>query len=409
MAAPTIPARGGARSRTALLLALPAALILLGALMRTPVLLTYRGPLTAHALNVDLMAHVGGYSDISHLFLRDHLGRHPMPYFDFRFEYPVLTGLFVWVASFVHTSVAAYFLSSTGLLLCLGLAAVWAISRIDGASPWLFAAAPALALYGTLNWDLLGICLLVVSLLLFQRGRDGLGAAALALGTSAKLFPIVVLPIIVALRLAERRRGSASLIAAVFTGTTLAVNLPFALTGAGSIRANWSYFFTYTDQRPPRGTIWHPLLGHAADLVSVPLFAAGLAVIVILAVGARSRPGGALIPASSAALLWVFATAKVYSPQYSLWIFAVLALEGAPVALAVAFAALDVLIFASTFGPLHPAGPIASDFPLVIQWGAYGLRQLVTAWLAIWVIRGKLKPGAAGLVLPRLGSTSPAR
>ena len=49
-----------------------------------------------------------------------------MPYFDFRFEYPVLTGLFVWVASFAHTSVTAYFLSSTGLLVCLALVAVWA-------------------------------------------------------------------------------------------------------------------------------------------------------------------------------------------------------------------------------------------------------------------------------------------
>lgn len=401
--------RRGARPRTALLIALPAALILLGSLMRLPVLLAYQGPLTAHALNVDLMAHVGGYSDISHLFFRDHLGAHPMPYIDFRFEYPVLTGLFVWVASFIHGSVAAYFLSSTGLLLCLALVAVWAISRIDGANPWLFAAAPALALWGTLNWDLLGICLFVIALLLFERGRDGLGAAGLALATWAKLFPIVVLPIVLALRFAQGRRRSAALVAGVFTATTLAVNLPFALTGAGSIRANWSYFFTYTDQRPPRGTIWHPLLGHSADLVAVPLFAAGLALIVILAVGARNRSGGALIPASSAALLWVFATAKVYSPQYSLWIFAALAIDGAPLLLAAAFALLDVLIFASTFGPLYPAGPVASGFPLAIQWGAYGLRQVFTAWLAIWVIRRALKPSAEGLVLPRLGSTSPAR
>ena len=409
MAAHAIQARRGARPRTALLIALPAALILLGALMRAPVLLAYQGPLTAHALNVDLMAHVGAYSDISHLFLRDHLGQHPMPYFDFRFEYPVLTGLFVWVASFAHTSVTAYFLSSTGLLLCLALVAVWAISRIDGSNPWLFAAAPALALYGTLNWDLLGICLLVIALLLFERGRDGFAAASLALATWAKLFPIVVLPVVVALRLAEGRRRSAALVAGVFTATTLAVNLPFALTGAGSIRANWSYFFTYTDQRPPRGTIWHPLLGHAADSVAVPLFVAGLALIVILAVGARNRPGGALIPASSAGLLWVFATAKVYSVQYSLWIFAALAIDGAPVVLALAFALLDMLIFASTFGPLYPVGPIASDFPLAVQWGAYGLRQLLTAWLAIWMIRRELNPNAAGLVLPRLRSPTPAR
>src|SRR5262249_44493423 len=156
-----------------------------------------------------------------------------------------------------------------------------------------------LALWGTLNWDLLGICLLVIALLLLERGRDGFGAAGLALATWAKLFPIVVLPIVLALRIAQGRRRSAALVVGVFTATTLAVNLPFALTGSGSIRANWSYFFTYTDQRPPRGTIWHPLLGHSADVVAVPLFAAGLAVIVILAVGARGRPGGALIPAAS--------------------------------------------------------------------------------------------------------------
>jgi hypothetical protein len=54
----------GARPRTILLIALPAVLILLGALMRTPVLLSYQGPPNAHLLNVDLMAHVGGYSDI---------------------------------------------------------------------------------------------------------------------------------------------------------------------------------------------------------------------------------------------------------------------------------------------------------------------------------------------------------
>lgn len=409
MSAPAIQTRLGGRPRTALLVALPTALILLGALMRLPVLLTYHGPPIAHALNLDLMAHVGAYSDISHLFFRDHIGAHPMPYFDFRFEYPVLTGLFVWVASFVHSSVAAYFLSSTVLLLGLGLATVWVLSRINGANPWLFAAAPALALYGTLNWDLLGICLLVIALLLFQRGRDGFAAGGLALATCAKFFPIVVLPIVLALRLAEGRRRSAALIAGVFTATTLAVNLPFALTGAGSIRANWSYFFTYTDQRPPDGTIWNPLLGHAADVVAVPLFAAGLAAIVIVALAARNRPGGALIPASAAALLWIFATAKVYSVQYSLWIFAALAIDGAPVALAVVFALLDLLIFASTFGPLYPAGPIASEFPLAIQWGAYGLRQLFTAGLAFGLVRRRLSPDAAAPEPRAAALTSPAK
>jgi len=55
--------------RSTALLAVPAGLILLGALMRAPVLLSYHGPLTAHALNLDLMAHTGAYSAIG---LRDY-------------------------------------------------------------------------------------------------------------------------------------------------------------------------------------------------------------------------------------------------------------------------------------------------------------------------------------------------
>ena len=390
------------------LLAVPAGLILVGVAMRAPVLLAFGGPFTAHGLNVELMAHTGAYSDISHLYYRDHLALHPMPYIDFRFEYPVVTGIFVWIASFVHTSVAAYFLTSAGLMLCLAVVAVLVIARIEGSNPWLFAAAPALALYGTLNWDLLGVCLLVLSLLLLQRGRDGLGAATLALATAAKLFPIVVLPVVVALRVADGRARSAARIIAVFAATTLAVNLPFAITGgpSGPIRSNWWYFYTFTAQRPPRATIWEPLLGGGADLVTTPLFVGGLAAIVILAVKARSRPGGILIPASAAALLWVFATAKVYSPQYALWIFAALAVAGAPVELAIAFGLVDLLLFASTFGPLYPVGPLVSEFPRAVEWGAYGLRQLLTAGLVYWLVRAELSRPRAAL---RPGQLSAAK
>ena len=64
------------------LLVVPAALVLLGAAMRVPVLLTYQGPFTAHGVDLAEMAHVGAYSDISHLYFRDHLWQHPMPYFE---------------------------------------------------------------------------------------------------------------------------------------------------------------------------------------------------------------------------------------------------------------------------------------------------------------------------------------
>ena len=373
-------------------------------LMRAPVLLAYQGPSTAHALNVDLMAHVGAYSDISHLFLRDHLGQHPMPYFDFRFEYPVLTGLFVWVASFAHTSVAAYFLSSTGLLLCLALVTVWGISRIDGANPWLFAAAPALALYGTLNWDLLAICLLVIALL--SRGRQDWPRRP-ALATSAKFFPIVVLPVVVALRLADRRRGSAALVVGVFTATTLAVNLPFALTGAGSIRANWSYFFTYTGERPPRGRSGTPCSAMQRTWCRPAV---------------RRRPGPDRDPGGRGpdppgrrsaprirrrAAVGVRDGQGLQPPVLALDIRRTGDRRGAGGAgagvRAVGRADLRLYLRTSVSGRPHRLG-LPAGGPM----GCLRAAQLLTAWLALWMIRRELNPNAVGLGLQRLRSPTPA-
>jgi hypothetical protein len=363
-----------------------AGLISLGLLLRLPVF-DYRGPPSPHPFNLQLMAHVGAYTDIAHLYFRDHLWRHPAPYFQYPFEYPVLTGGFVWLASLGHPGVGQYFLVSTGMLVGLGAVAVWAIGRIDGANRWVLAAAPALAFYAVLNWDLLGVALLALALLLFQRGRDLPASAVLALSVSAKLFPVVVLPVVVALRVADRRWRSALGIVGVFAAVTLAVNAPVALDPGAHhlIRANWLHFFSFTLSRPPRATLWQPALGGASDLVTEPLLIAGLVAIVLLAVRGRGRDGGTLIPGSCAALLWLFATAKVYSPQYALWIFAALAIDGAPIALAVAFGVVDVLVFTTTFGPLYPGLPIVG-----VQWTVYGVRQVLTVVLVAWIVREQL-------------------
>ena len=131
----------------------------LGIALRLRVVLGYHGPALAHPFNLYEMARVGGYSDIAHLYFRDHLWSHPAPYFGYRFEYPVLTGAFVWLASAAHGDVTAYLLVSAALLGACGVGSVWLLRRIEGANPWILAAAPALAFYGVLNWDLAGVFL----------------------------------------------------------------------------------------------------------------------------------------------------------------------------------------------------------------------------------------------------------
>jgi hypothetical protein len=375
-------------------LAVAAVLMSLSVVLRAPVF-DYHGPPEPHPMNLYLTAHSGSYSDIAHLYFRDRIGQQPVPYFDYRFEYPVLTGVFVWVAGLLGTSLGAYFLASSALLIGLGLLTVWALGKMDGVNVWIFAAAPALVFYTALNWDLLGVFLLVIALLLFQRRRDIPASAVLALSTWAKFFPIVLLPLVLSLRVADRRWRSAIGIAATFIAVTLAVNAPFAVDPSGNhwLRKSWLYFFDFTRTRPPRATIWKPLLGAGTDLVATPLIVAGLLAVVILAVRHRARPGGSLIPGSVAALLWVFAMAKVYSPQYAIWIFALLAVVAAPIRLAVLFALVDVLLFTTTFGPLYPGLPLHA-----LQWLADGLRQAATVGLAVWVVQNRL---AGASTVPR--------
>src|SRR2546423_3826180 len=82
------------------------ALMLASIALRLPAVLGYHGPPEPHPFNVREMGIPGAYSDIAHLYFRDQVWRHPLPDFHFRFEYPLLTGGVVWVASLAHPGVA---------------------------------------------------------------------------------------------------------------------------------------------------------------------------------------------------------------------------------------------------------------------------------------------------------------
>src|SRR5205807_3550120 len=115
-----------------------------------------------------------------------------------------------------------------------GLVTVWLVHSYEGSKVWVLAAAPVLGLDAVLNWDLLAIALTVAALLLYQRGRDGWAGGLLSLAVWAKLFPLLLLPLIVLARARERewpslRRGLLS-----FALVSAAVNLPVAVQHGAS-------------------------------------------------------------------------------------------------------------------------------------------------------------------------------
>src|SRR5690606_16337741 len=60
---------------------------------------------------------------------------------------------------------------------------------------WAWALAPPLVLYVGHNWDMLAVTLAVAALAAAQRGRLVQACAVAGLGTAAKLFPVLLLPL----------------------------------------------------------------------------------------------------------------------------------------------------------------------------------------------------------------------
>ena len=276
-------------------------------------------------------------------------GGRPLPYLEDRIEYPVLLGVALWAPSFLPGGQAAHFTASViGLWLCLMLA-IATLRRLPGASPWWLAATPALAYFGALNWDLLPISLLLAAILAAERGRPAGAGALAALGVSAKLWPVALLPAAVGAMAGRRDVRGLVRAGAAFLGVTLALNLPVALLAP----ANWAWFWRFNGTRSAENSVWEVLRLKDPALLNALTFALlGTAALAAMVLAARARPeardravrlGTALV-----LVTWV-ATNKVWSPQYALYAFAAGALVAAPRWLFVALALVSVVDYHLAF------------------------------------------------------------
>lgn len=257
-------------------------------------------------------------------------GGRPLPYVEDRIEYPVLLGAALWAPSFLPGGQVAHFtVSVVGLWLCL-LAAIAVLRRLPGASPWWLAGTPAIAYFGALNWDLLPIALLLAAVLAAERERPAASGVLAALGVSAKLWPVALLPAAIGELAGRRRFAELARAGGAFLAVTLALNLPVALAAPG----NWAWFWRFNGARSAENSAWEVLrlkdpavlnLLAGSFLLAAAVAAAALAWRAAPSSRARAvRLGTALV-----LVVWV-ATNKVWSPQYALYAFAAGALVAGP-------------------------------------------------------------------------------
>lgn len=311
------------------------------------------------------------YSDIQSLFEQRLLGRHIFPYVHGGYlvsptgtvflgrgeiEYPVLTGLFAWVAALPIASHDGFLITNVLMLAPLGLLSALLLARMSGRRALLFAAAPGVVLYGFINWDLLSVGLAVLGIYLWWRQRPYLAALAFAAGGCVKLWPALFLVPLVADLVARGRHTQAWRAGAVAAAFILGVNLPFIVA---NLKGWYAPFVFQASVRidAPGSTIWdwdgHFLSTGVVNALSWLLTALGCAAVA-RAGWRRSRHDGAFpfVQTGAAMVFWYLVMAKDNSPQYVLWVLPLFALVKLKPQLWVQLCAISCLLYLFFFDVL---------------------------------------------------------
>jgi hypothetical protein len=289
------------------------------------------------------------YRTYAELFVHGHL-----PYLDVGFEYPPLAALPIGLAGLPGTGEATYAVTFAVLMAGCALVGQQLAAGLAGAPrdrvvvAWLLALSPiVIGAAVRTHFDALPIVFALGGLLALARDRPSLGFALLGVGTMTKLFPGLLAAVaFVWLFYGRRERVAALRGAAIFTAVVLAISLPFAGSGyvdsftfhldrpvqiestpASVLFALGGSDVTGTNLRPDRFKSNGLDGGHADAVEAIFARALVVALLAIIALGARRPDPQHLVLTGFAALLAFVTLGKVFSPQYVIWLapFAALA------------------------------------------------------------------------------------
>jgi uncharacterized membrane protein len=383
----------GRRIPLRIVLLVLATMLALGLLIKVPCV---RGDTRGRASQVRFC-----YSDIVPLFSLRHLNQGRFPYLQTRVEYPVLTGLYMGVLAPAASSEGTFLLLNAAGLALAAFGTAVILYRVAGDRALYFAAAPSLVWYAFLNWDLLAVLLATAAVWAYLSRRPVAAGILLGLGTSAKLYPaLLLLPFIVD-SVRTRGRKDAMAVAGAASVTWLAVNLPFAILAF----RNWSLFYRFNTTRGTEfNTLWfigcHRLTGHLRCpnvslinvLAAVSFVVAGAALWWVKARRSPSFPRWTL---GFPLLLIFLLTTKIYSPQYALWILPWFALVLPDLRLFSAFLIADAAVFFTEFAYLRHYFGVGGLPALPLELAILARAAVLAACLVAYVSRSD--PGLEGV------------
>jgi hypothetical protein len=324
-----------------------------------------------------------------------------VPYRDFRLEYPPgAVPVFVLPSLGHEGDRAAYdrwFDRLMALCGCLAVAGAGIALRALGASPartagalGLIAVSPLLTGSVVLSrFDFWPASLAVLAIAALLHERLTLGALALGAAIGAKLWPVVLAPLVVAHVWRTRGPRAAAAWALGLVAVDAAIFLPFAVLSPGGLRASFHAQIARPLQLESLGgsvlLALHHLFGtklhvvttfgsqnltgtgaHAAEIVTT--VAGALALVTVWILYARQPADGErLVAYAGAAVAAVLAFGKVFSPQFVIWLVPLVPLVRGRRGVAAGGLLATALVLTQLWFP-HHYWALADDFAQRESW-----------------------------------------
>lgn len=317
------------------------------------------------------------YSDIGSFWLRSGVQLGQVPYLQYFFEYPPVSGAILYLARVLGGGSYDGYFSAFGafsLAAAAGIAwSCWRIARALGSklNP-LYFFLPSMLFYGVYNFDLFNALFVILSVQFFLEGRRDASAVSLALSVATKLVGVVLLPLYI-LELKDNRQRLRYL--AVSAAIVVLIYLPVLLFASGYVQQFLSYYSTHGLE-----DAWYVWIFQTPFSKYAGWFGLALSGALLLRVYTLKIP---LVPRLFLALAGYLLGATIYAPQYSVMLIplvVVLAIEDPSL---YAWEVFNALIILTWFLP----GVTNQTYPWTLPQTMALLRTASLAWLCVALLR----------------------
>ena len=240
-------------------------------------------------------------------------------------EYPALTGLIMWLISFLVTPTSTvyvdYYRITAAFQIVLLAISAYLIFKLAGKKyGFYFVLAPAVLYSLNRNWDIWAIVPMLFAIILFERKKYVLSAIFLSVAIATKFFPIVLMLPIIIIFLRNRQISTLIKYGSTTLNTWMLINLPFVLIDL----EGWAYFYKFSAERALGSASFYELVNifiPGIKFSSIHFYILNILVFLLVTAFLMKLKTVPTLAESSFFVMFAFILFnKQYSMQYVIWL-----------------------------------------------------------------------------------------